>query len=124
MKNRFKFRAYDTFRKKMYSWEEHNAFSIDKGSIKQWFEDADLQIMQFTGLLDKNDREIYEGDIVIDPARNKIIMWRSAIEWSDTGFVLSTMHPAERDLWELYERGRLEVVGNIYENPGVVEVKS
>lgn len=75
---------------------------------------------QFIGHTDRNSKEIYEGDIVIDPTRNKIVMWRSAIEWADTGFGLSTMHPAERDLWELYERNRLEVIGDIHTNPDLI----
>lgn len=78
----------------------------------------DYILMQFTGLLDKNGKEIYEGDIITDTA-NKINSreWNAEVVWSDIGFSLSECHPTERSLWELAERGRLEVIGNIYENP-------
>lgn len=72
---------------------------------------------QFIGLTDNADDHIYEGDIVTDTANGKNDRdWKAVIEFGDTGFGLSVEHPAERDLWELYERGRLKVIGNIHQN--------
>ena len=76
--------------------------------------------LQYTGLTDKNGKEIYEGDIVID-VPNKKEGWRAAIAWADVSFYLSKEHPAERDFYELWQRNRLEVIGNIYENPELLK---
>jgi uncharacterized phage protein (TIGR01671 family) len=68
---------------------------------------------QFTGLLDKNDREIYEGDIVqgIVPNGNTI-NHKGVVEWvKHTGFIPFVM----------CDLGEREVIGNIYENSNLLK---
>jgi uncharacterized phage protein (TIGR01671 family) len=70
-------------------------------------------LMQFTGLLDKNGKEIYEGDIV--KWYNKI----SYIVYMDKGFWVND----EAYGWEgedLWNWEQMEVIGNIYENPELI----
>jgi len=70
-------------------------------------------IMQFTGLLDKNGKEIYEGDMV-KTKRNAVY----AVEW--TSFEDSTMGYGEGVGFNIHEDDNCEVIGNIYENPNLL----
>lgn len=70
-------------------------------------------LMQFTGLLDKNGTEIYEGDILVMNIESNFKKKRSepfVMEWNP--------HTAA---WANYSpREIVEVIGNIYENPELI----
>lgn len=82
-------------------------WSLDEGNV----------VEQFTNLKDKNGTEIYEGDILIDDIAEPIEYW--AVKFSDGGFVGECTGVAE----SLFELTNLEVVGNIHENPELLEEK-
>jgi len=85
-----------------------------------------LEIMQFTGLLDKNGKEIYEGDIAnityncMRFSRFMDVTDRGVMEWIDKsaqwGFKVenSILNEEMQDL-------KIEVIGNIYENPELLK---
>lgn len=76
-----------------------------------WFE-----IMQYTGLKDKNGKEIYEGDIVKDDSRLFGNVVYSTEEYDGiAGFMVFDVYDGLQNVdgfWHL-----VEVIGNIYENP-------
>lgn len=96
---------------------------------------SDYQLMQYTGLHDKNGKEIFEGDIVkageanmpIDkyPDYHQVCQVKfgegevSGSEWpvSVLGFYLE---PHRFEVPNITE-AKLEVIGNIYENPTLLE---
>lgn len=70
--------------------------------------------LQFTGLYDKNGKEIYEGDIVKDNLG--LIDGNGEVYWTDHG-AWCVRHGDHADylVWNI-AKDRLEVIGNIYEN--------
>jgi uncharacterized phage protein (TIGR01671 family) len=72
------------------------------------------QVMQYTGLKDRNGKEIYEGDILSNGSH---IDW--IVKYRDAAFQVEHVGQITNDSWHL-ERGMAEsreVIGNIYENP-------
>ena len=89
----------------------------------------DIELMQSTGLKDKNGVEIFEGDVVLvsvqngfDYLDNKVCVVKNSIGHS--GLVCATV---DEDLeyrifnTELFEEYTYEVIGNIYENSELLE---
>ena len=72
---------------------------------------------QYTGLKDKNGKEIYEGDIT----NNGIIRFGRIEEINGIGFYLES-HFSRNVFGELFRfTTPFEVIGNIYENPELLE---
>ena len=77
--------------------------------------DAD-EVCLFTGLSDKNGIEIYEGDIVDYEGE-----WVDLVEFSEGNIWIASNHAlTSSDL----NMGCIEVIGNIYQNPELLEAKS
>ena len=75
---------------------------------------------QFTGLCDKNGKEIYEGDIIQDSTFKDRGSYIMAVEWEKeaASFVLTRNGWAFRHyFYESSNPDDCEVIGNIHENP-------
>ncbi len=74
-----------------------------------------FEVMQYTGLKDKNGKEIYEGDIRKDGHYVKYWGEKACFGWYKTpfGFIITTDFAEEE----------IEVTGNIYENPELITNK-
>ena len=77
----------------------------------------DVELMQYTGLKDKNGKEIYEGDIVtLHNSRYKVIF-----NMEQARFVLRDDKFEMEIPFTNNNCKRMEVVGNIYENPELIK---
>lgn len=92
-------------------------YSLDGDSIQDGLCVEDFNIMQYTGLKDKNGKEIYEGDIVRLPEDEDYKYYSIIYSKNRLGFTLSNGCGFGLSYG-------IEVVGNIYENPELLEVKN
>ena len=122
MSREIKFRAWDLDLKQMIYFDISDTIAL-----------ARLKIMQYIGLKDKNDKEIYEGDIVVQ----NCYLWfddgkpnyRGTVEmiYQQWQVVAHCVNPNKQGIsdgmnesinpigWE--EKSDWEVIGNIFENP-------
>ena len=149
MSREIKFRAWDIENKE---WsEEVTGVTINGEPLYNGPDDTypDVILMQYTGLKDKNGKEIYEGDIVRVPTEiNKDVFgeWSlREIKYNNGGFLSSYLTSekgqivrrgytasfiieepnidTKRMLWgfDPVEVSTFEVVGNVYENADLIK---
>lgn len=121
-----KFRAWDNENNQMLDVQNLDfedcfyggEIQIRTTMYNDYFDIREMPLMQYTGLHDKNGKEIYEGDI-FNLGDNRILY---IVEWFDTG--LSGRQNGNSSRVGLqYWKDKIEVIGNIYENKDLLEVK-
>ena len=83
------------------------------------------ELMQYTGLHDKNGVEIYEGDIVRS-FKPMVVRFGDAFYeggYMHPGFYLEDGRGDQYEDWSFRWDLELEVIGNIYEHPELLEVE-
>ena len=121
-----KFRAWDKKNSRMAQVYTLGLTGIEGSTINSGGEllsgcgKENIELMQYTGLKDKNGKEIYEGDIYITDIIRRIgekigvempvsSEKKQIVEWQRCGF-----SPIE-------DEERIEIIGNIYENPELLK---
>lgn len=123
MKNReIKFRVWDKERKIFVPISKLST-DIDNstitGIIQTWSGKAlskhQVTLMQYTGLKDKEGKEAYEGDIIIWTHPNDEFPLTHEVEFNNdlSSYMLGGSY--------LYEADEIEIIGNIYQNPELLE---
>lgn len=125
-----KFRAYDGGSlSRMYQPED---VMVGNGNIwindedfdaGEWIVNNDLELMQSTGILDKNSQEIFEGDVVrqirTQPTIENETITGVVTMLEGAWLIVNDNEQLASDLWS--ETDENEILGNIYENPELLE---
>lgn len=117
-----KFRAWDGVTKKMY-YNAEDGVTIDEstfsfGELARGGQDS-IALMQFTGLLDKNGKEIYEGDVLRCAYTPDSGVTGVAVFETSHGYGIRD----NKNAWQgqLGAKSSMEIIGNIYENPSLIK---
>lgn len=108
-----KYRAYDNVLKKMFKWDQIKTYHLEALTIK-----GTLEFTEWTGFKDKNDREIYEGDIIFAYDKNWKVIFQEGcfIAWG-----AGRMRALR--LMQGHNAAYCEVIGNVFENPKVLATR-
>lgn len=130
MERDIKFRAWDTYEKRIHQ-DIGSGIYQEPDEIYPFhkiLEYPRYEVMQYTGLKDKNDKEIYEGDII---ATNR---WKSFdekryVSFNKGSFTVTNIPllNQQHNTFSIYNSDTLrdwEVIGNTYENPELLKAEA
>ena len=133
-----KFRVLIDYR--IYYQDEYDAYSDNLTSIDIFkktititsfynyenvyrFEDEKVKLMQYTGLKDKNGKEIYEGDIVLIKLDETSTWHKTVVGFKKGAFIADLID--KEDYVYIFHHGftgdDFEIIGNVYENKNLLE---
>lgn len=126
-----KFRGYDKESQKMYQITDINFSDYVANGVcfGDWKEFSINNLLQYTGLLDKNGTEIYEGEIIKDSSnRLMTVEWDRRVGASrfifrginTIGHIKAGRLVNPHD-WIVPDDNDIEVIGNIYEHSHLID---
>lgn len=138
-----RFRAWNKATKEMYGADDIIAINFEEKEIcvqtiyfeqglpdsrdLDYYDFDDIVLMQSTGMRDKNDREIFEGDIL---KVTNLSSWLEVVSFNeDKAMFISKeikREVEETPLYDLFNTDifEIETIGNIYTNPKLAEGSS
>lgn len=91
----------------------------------KYYDFEDIELMQSTGLFDKNNKEIFEGDVVrqvrTQPTTENEIIIGVVTMLEGAWLIMNDGEQLVSQLWS--ETDENEIIGNVYENKDILEVK-
>lgn len=107
-------------------WQtELHELTVDGDVTYSGYDTYTKDTMQYIGRRDMNDKEIYEGDIIKDEY-NRIMV----VEWHNCGFCFKAVTPTNfvraHNIMEWFDDmvARPEIIGNVHENPEMLDPES
>lgn len=137
-----RFRAWNKATKEMYEVDDIIAINFEEKEIcvqtiyfeqglpdsrdLDYYDFDDIVLMQSTGMRDKNDREIFEGDIL---KVTNLSSWLEVVSFNSNKAMFVSKETKrkieETPLYDLFNTDifEVEIIGNIHTNPKLAEVK-
>nr|DAO20693.1 MAG TPA: YopX protein [Caudoviricetes sp.] len=138
-----RFRAWNKATKEMYGADDIIAINFEEKEIcvqtiyfeqglpdsrdLDYYDFDDIVLMQSTGMRDKNDREIFEGDIL---KVTNLSSWLEVVSFNENKAMFVSKETKreveETPLYDLFNTDifEVEIIGSIYTNPELAEVNS
>ena len=106
-------------------FDDKEAEYVDDDNVLRFIGFKSIDLMQSTGLKDKNGKEIFEGDVVrqvrTQPTTENEVIIGVVTMLEGAWLIMNDCEKLASDLWS--ETDENEIIGNIYENKDILEDK-